>query len=104
MRTDSSVNYCIFHQKARQRSAIGHVTAFGAGCYVLICGVFISMIQKLTYESVRMGRLVWLSTPRVGLYLLVVDVNVESHSGRPTLGCIPRVLSLFGLEEVVNLV
>ena len=27
---------------------------------------------------------------RLGLYLLIADVTVQSHSGHPTRGCIPR--------------
>ena len=29
--------------------------------------------------------------PRAGLYLLIADVTVQSHSGHPTRGCIPRI-------------
>ena len=30
------------------------------------------------------------SAARAGLYLLIADVTVSSHSGHPTRGCIPR--------------
>ena len=32
------------------------------------------------------------SAARVGLYLLVLDVTMQSHSGHPTRGCIPRCI------------
>ena len=39
------------------------------------------------------GEVVWRKgSARAGLYLLIADVTVSSHSGHPTRGCIPNLL------------
>ena len=38
--------------------------------------------------------------PRAGLYILIVDGTVKSHSGHPTRGCIPRAWAATAVGSV----